>query len=145
MLKTVREINGPAFRAYQNASISIANATHTVLPLNEEQYDTNGNYDPATYKFTPTTPGYYQVNAVANYFPNGGGNCFISVFKNGVEYARGPYSSEISPGLGVSDIIPLNGSTDYLDLRLFQASGINQTYNPGINLCFMSSAFVRKL
>ena len=145
MLKTVREVNGPAFRAYQNASVSIANATHTVLPLNTEQYDTNGNYDPVTYRFTPTTPGYFQVNAVANYFPAGGGNCFISVFLNGTEYARGPYSSEIAPGLGVSDIIPVNGTTDYLDLRLFQASGISQTYNPGVSLCFMSSAFVRKL
>jgi hypothetical protein len=145
MLKTVREVNGPAFRAYQNASISIANATYTVLPLNTEQFDTNSNYDPTTYRFTPNIAGYYQVNGTANYFPAGGGNCFISVFKNGTEYSRGPYSSEVAPGLGVSDIIPVNGTTDYLELRLFQASGISQTYNPAINLCFMSSAFVRKL
>jgi len=134
---------GPVFRAYQNTSVSIANATATVLPLNTEQFDTNSNYDPATYRFTPTTTGYYQVNAVANYFPAGGGNCFISVFLNGTEYARGPYSSELAPGLGVSDIIPMNLTTDYLDLRLFQASGLTQTYNPGVNLCFMSAGLIR--
>ena len=134
---------GPVFRAYQNASVSIANATYTVLPLNTEQYDTNNNFDTTTYRFTPTIAGYYQVNGTANYFPAGGGNCFISVFKNGTEYARGPYSSEVAPGLGVSDIIPMNGSTDYLELRLFQASGISQTYNPAVNLCFMSSGLIR--
>jgi len=134
---------GPVFRAYQNSSISISNATSTTLPLNTEQYDTNSNYDPATYRFTPTIAGYYQVNGVANYFPVGGGNCFISVFKNGVEYSRGPFSPDVAPGLGVSDIIPMNGSTDYLDLRLFQASGVSQTYNPSVNLCYMSAGLIR--
>lgn len=146
MLKTVKITNGPAFRAYQNASISVPDATFTVLPLNTEQYDTNANFDTATYKFTPTTPGYYQVNAVANYFPAGGGNCFISVFKNGVEYARGfSMASGVFFGLSVSDIIPMNGTTDYLELFLFQSSGVSQTYNPGTNLCAMSVAFVRQL
>jgi len=138
--------SGPAFLAYQNASISIATATFTVLPINTETFDTNNNFDTTTYKFTPNVAGYYQISAVANYFPLGGGNCFLSIFKNGSEYLRGPAYIDVGTGFGLSvnGIVSMNGSTDYLELRVFQATGINQTYNPGAGLCYFGGSIIRK-
>jgi hypothetical protein len=135
---------GPAVRAYQNASISIANATYTVLPINTKVFDTNTNFDTTTYRFTPNIAGYYQVNAIANYFPAGGTNCFLSIYKNGTEYIRGPaIVAGTSFGLVSLGIVPVNGTTDYLDIRLFQASGISQTYNPGANFSAINASLVR--
>jgi len=145
MLKTVREINGPAFQANQNASVSVPTGTFTALPINNEVYDTNSNFDPVTYRLTPTTPGYYQIDAVANYFPDSGGNAFISIFKNGAEYIRGPaVTASTFFGLVASALVPMNGTTDYIDVRIFQGAA-PQTYNPGPGLCTLSGSFARPL
>lgn len=138
--------SGPAFLAYQNASISIATATYTVLPINTKTFDTATNFNTTTYRFTPNVAGYYQISAVANYFPAGGGNCFLSIFKNGSEYLRGPayVDAGLFFGLSVNGIVSMNGSTDYLELRLFQSTGISQTYNPGAGLCYFGGSIIRK-
>ncbi len=79
-------------RATRQAAQSIPNATETVILWDTETFDTRGEYDTATGKFTAEKAGYYQVNAAlvsastawaaAEYW-------YIGIFKNNVAYAWG--------------------------------------------------------
>lgn len=121
--------SAPAFSAYQSSAQTISTATATKLQFQTERFDTNNNFDSSTnYRFTPTVAGYYQVNANAG---TGGGLAYgyVSIYKNGSEYSRGVQGSG---GAGiisytVSDLVYLNGSTDYLEIYFYQASGGNAT------------------
>jgi hypothetical protein len=139
-------INGPAFSAFQNASVSVANATFTKLPINTETFDTNSAFDSTTnYRFTPLVGGYYQINGCMNYMAGtGGGNLFVSIYKNGSEYRRGAAQTVVG-GLSsnVSDVVFLNGSTDYIELYVYQSSGTTQTYGPATPLTYFSGVMVR--
>jgi hypothetical protein len=139
--------NQPAFSAYPSTSQTISNASFTKLQCNTEEFDTNSNYDNATnYRFTPTVAGYYQVNGcVATTAAMA--QLFCSVFKNGSEFKRGTQAGSGGAYLfqaGISTIIYLNGSTDYVELYVYQQSGGNATINgnaPALN--YFQSAMVR--
>jgi len=124
-------VNGPAFNAYANASQTLTNATFTLVALNTEVFDTNNNFDSTTtYKFTPTITGYYQINAIVTFSSTGGNvlsNCITSIFKNGTEFSRGGGVITSTSILGqtnmpVSDLIYMNGTTDYLQLYVYAIS-----------------------
>lgn len=131
----------PTFKAYQNATVSVSTGTPTKLPLNTQLWDTNNNYDHVTnYRFTATVPGYYQVNGCANYFTPGT-NGFVSIYKNGAEESRGAASDGLSAN--VSDVVYLNGISDYIELYLYQSSGGTVSYNPTAKLTYFSACQVR--
>jgi hypothetical protein len=143
---TVAAAAAPAFSAYQNASVSVATGTFVKLPINTEDFDTNSNFDSTTnYRFTPTVAGYYQVNGCMNYMAGtGGGNTFVSIYKNGAENRRGSAGTVASQtSSNVSCLVYLNGSTDYIELYVFQASGSTQTYNPGASLTYFQASMAR--
>jgi hypothetical protein len=117
-------VNGPAFYAASTAvQTGLSFATYIKVIFGSEEFDTNSNYDPVTSRFTPTVPGYYQVNWHAQ--GNGTVNTawmFTSLYKNGVITNR--YGSSINGGStvyssgmsGGSSIVYMNGSTDYLEV-----------------------------
>lgn len=116
---------GPAFSAYQfTQQTGITNTTNTKVNLDLEIFDTNSNF--ASSRFTPTIAGYYQFNGAVAVpsTSNNLGLCAL-LFKNGSGHAAG------SSGLGsvgqlyasstVSDLIYLNGSSDYVELYVYGA------------------------
>jgi hypothetical protein len=116
----------PAFSAYGSALQSFANTTYTKIAFNTEEFDTNNNYDSTTnYRFTPTVAGYYQINASCVFTANAAGRGFITIYKNGSVFKSGtriPNSSN-GPICGVSALISMNGTTDYLEIYGYQDSG----------------------
>jgi hypothetical protein len=120
---------GPAFYAYSNSSQSIANTTFTKIQYNVESFDTNSNYDSTTnYRFTPTVAGYYQINARIQFgaAATAAAEAFISIYKNGSEYARltsGPVPILGVPSPGGSVLVYLDGSTDYVEAYVYQSTG----------------------
>lgn len=121
-------INGPAFAAYMStATQSISNASFTKVQFNTEIFDTNNNYDPTTnYRFTPTVAGYYQINATIIFANAASGRMIHCIFKNGSEYARlSNLNLATTSGVRASGgaVIYMNGSTDYLELFVYQDSG----------------------
>jgi len=119
-------MDGPAFIAYMSAATPIADSTWTKLRFNSELYDTNSNFDTTNYRFTPTVAGFYQVNfnwrnsavMTASYAIN-------RLYKNGSVALTGGWlgcsATYVSPVL--SNIIYLNGSTDYIEAYAYQNSG----------------------
>ena len=134
MLGTNVAGNGPAFSAYRTATQSIGNSSWTKVQLNAEDYDTNNNFDPSTnYRFTPTVAGYYQVNWSVNIAALSA-EYISAVYKNGANFAYGQNLATSSGRYNFqagSTLVYLNGSTDYLELYVFQASGGSLNINPG--------------
>lgn len=120
--------DGPAFSAYQNsAQTGIANATFTKMNLQTEEFDTASCFDNTTnYRFTPNVAGYYQINGHALFSPSAGGMMLISIYKNGTRFKDGlatPNGSSVAAECVVSSLVYMNGSTDYVELYVFQSSG----------------------
>jgi len=107
---------GPAFRAYQSTAQSALSATvETKILLQTEDFDTNSNF--ASSRFTPTVAGYYQINASTQM--NGTtGWLYVAIYKNGTAVRYGSYvpATVNNPISTVSDVVYLNGSTDYIEM-----------------------------
>lgn len=134
----------PAFSAYQGSAQSISNAVYTKIQCSTEEFDTNNNYDNTTnYRFTPTVSGYYQVNGQTSTVQTTA-TLFVTIYKNGVEFKRGSRISVNSSGLStnVSALIYLNGTTDYVELYIYQDSGTT-TLNNASHQNYFQAAMVR--
>ena len=121
--------NGPTFRAYNNANQSFSTNTWTKVAYQVEAWDTANCFDNTTnYRFTPNVAGYYQVNAAAYQdWASAGAAIRLSIYKNGTShsYIGASFGSNVGPydAQGTSDIIYLNGSTDYIEVYVFSTNG----------------------
>jgi len=113
----------PAFQAYASAGATLVNATRTKLQANTEDFDTDSCYDNVTnYRFTPNVSGKYFVYGSSQGASNLSevGIFEISIFKNGVFsfYVLNDHRNNFGNGgkIIVSQIINMNGTTDYLEL-----------------------------
>jgi hypothetical protein len=132
----------PAFSAWQSVSQSIPNATVTKVTFTTEEFDTNNNF--ASSRFTPTVAGYYQINANLAYFFSSG-VATTQIFKNGSLIKYGTFGTGTAIGLaqGVSAIIYMNGTTDYLEIYSYQLSGASADLNANIYASYFNGALVR--
>lgn len=134
---------GPAFSAWNSAATSIANATFTKVAFQSEEFDTNGNFDSTTnYRFTPTVAGYYQVNGAVQ-LGSVSVSTLISIFKNGATYKRSMLTNASTYGVTVSALVYCNGSTDYIELYAYQASGGAINTNPAQDTTWFQASLVR--
>ena len=107
--------NMPAFSAYNTSSQSISSATFTKFTFDTEVFDTNSNF--ASSRFTPTVAGYYQVNGNMRCGGTSKNVSAVSIYKNGSPYGYGNQINGTSAvQLVVSEVVYLNGSTDYVEL-----------------------------
>jgi hypothetical protein len=140
--------NMPAFSAYSSAGTqSVSSVTNTKILIDTETFDTNNNF--ASNRFTPTVAGYYQINGCV--YLSGTLMLYGSVrlFKNGSQYKVG---SLIIPTTGtqtdcfsnVSDVVYMNGSTDYLELYAYTSySGSIVIVGGSTALTYFSGCLVR--
>lgn len=136
---------GPAFHAYADANMSHPINTGAKVSLNTELYDTNGCYDTTTSKFTPNVPGYYQFSFEIGFTSIIYTNALPFLFRNGSEWIRGNQITGGVYGIGGSGLIYCNGSTDYVELYLFQASASPATIAGGNSYTtFMTGFLARK-
>jgi hypothetical protein len=136
---------GPAFRAFSSGNQSIANSSYTKITLNNENFDTNNNFDSTTnYRFTPTIAGYYQISGQVFFTGSAVGQTQIAIYKNGNQYNFGSGTNNnvnIGGQTVVSDLVFMNGTTDYVELFGWQGSGANlNTFTSGN---YMSGYLVR--
>jgi len=114
---------GPAFHAYGNTATSVPINTFTKITLNAELYDTASCFDSTTnYRFTPNVSGYYQFSFLFTHLSGSiSTNILPAIFKNGAEYIRGVDPASFTFATGGSGLVYLNGTTDYVELYLYQA------------------------
>lgn len=143
-------INGPAFSAYaDNTAQNITSGSQQKVLFQVEEFDTNNNY--ANSRFTPTVPGYYQLNAEVRLDGDfGTGETMIVVWKNGSEYKRGWNASGVKwasnfGAMTVSTLVYANGTTDYFEIYAQQTSGSTMTVTAvnSQNITWFNGAMVR--
>jgi len=119
-------VNRPAFHAYLGANQTAADATATKLNINTETYDTDSCFDTGTYRFTPTEAGKYFVYGNAEWYSTGNTFNFgaARIYKNGSLLFslghNGNASGGAQEGKEPSGVVDMNGSTDYLELYVYQ-------------------------
>ena len=138
-------VNGPAFSAYQSSTQTIANATFTKVALQSEEFDTAGCFDTSTFRFTPTVAGYYQINGGSGVNITSGGGV-VEIYKNSGRYKRGNAATTVSGitvHITVSALVYLNGSTDYVELYIYQNSAGSASSHAGSEWNYLNGALVR--
>lgn len=136
---------GPAFSAYGSALQSVATATYTKIAFNTKEFDTNTNYDAVTnYRFTPTVAGYYQVNAIAS-FAAGVGVGYVAIYKNGSAFKTvgDTLNATSTVSFPNSALINFNGSTDYIEVFVYQTTGSNLNCGSASQVQAFSACLVR--
>lgn len=111
-----------AFSATKSANQTVSAGVLTKVTFDGEEFDTNNNYDTSTSRFTPTIPGYYQINAAVYCFTSGA-SCETNLMKNGSTTIKSGFeannaNSSIQNGQ-VSAVVYMNGSSDYLEVNVF--------------------------
>lgn len=124
--------NIPTFYAYLNSTQAVTGGVWTKVQLNAELFDTANAFNTSTNRFTPLVAGYYQINAQ----PGGidttysGGNA-SAIYKNGVYYSSAYIANTGIPA--ISNLVYLNGSTDYVELYVYLGTSQNLTASAGSN------------
>jgi len=127
--------NMPAFSAYSSTSQSIANATNTKVVYDVKDYDTASCF--SSNRFTPTVSGYYNIYAYFQFTATLNINQ-IQIYKNGSQYKTFTTSNSAAGcSSQISQQMYLNGTTDYVEIYIYQNSGSSANINGGQN----SSAF----
>jgi len=131
----------PAFGAYLNADETPTTNVWTKISIATEEFDTASNYNTGTYRFTPTTAGYYQINAGAYIYMTSSGSQMIAIYKNGTAYKRSVQDTGTGFGLNVCSVIYFNGSSDYVEVygrgtagTVTFSNGISDTYFNGVGI-----------
>lgn len=115
-------------RAYRNAPQIIPDWTWTKIGIDTDSFDPANISDLPNNRITPTKAGYYIVIAQAAMDTNSKNlQILCSIYKNGSSAIRGNRiinSGAITSQLYVlaTDIIYLNGTTDYLELWIYEFS-----------------------
>jgi len=127
---------GPTFSATMSANQSLTSGVYTKLQFDNEEFDTDGCYDPTTnYRFTPNKAGYYLVTGFAIIYRTAGGTLGtyqLRLYKNGsvVKTLKGFSTSDFVDGN--SYLLNMNGTTDYLELFGYgDGGGTAQTVEGG--------------
>ena len=119
--------NTPAFAAYAASDFTMSDNTFTTSEIDTEYFDSDNAFDTSTHRFTPQTAGKYFFYGT---FRGGhsDNNCIntstISLSKNGSSFSYGHSSSDVTSSnikgayMSITGAVELNGSTDYVELRL---------------------------
>lgn len=143
----IREM--PAFRGYLSADQSISSGVNTKVNIDtvtgDNYFDTNGWFDTTNKRYVPQIAGYYQFNGVIRCEGTSQTLQFALFYKNGSAYgAYGLKRDANVNNVEASDIIYLNGSTDYVELwGSITASSPRFDFVDPVVTCFFSGFLVR--
>jgi hypothetical protein len=137
--------SGPAFRAFRSGtSQSYTQNVFTKVQFNGETFDTDSCFDSTTnYRFTPTKAGYYQVQGTVE-MTGATSAKQMALFKNGAIWGNLLYNTSLPSGIiaGGSDIVELNGTTDYIEIFV-KDSAASPVIQPGTQNTFFSACWLR--
>ena len=143
-LATNTATTGPAFSVYSTAGQAIAATTATKVQLNVKEFDTNNSFDATTnYRFQPTVAGYYQVNGQVEVQSQAAGELTLYIYKNGSVYRAGGDVNATTYSLTVSTLVYLNGSTDYIELWVWNATAKNLYNNSTVRSNYLNGFLAR--
>ena len=111
---------------------AISSGTNTKITFNVQSYDPDSVYDHTTnYRYTPQVEGLYLISA---YFQIAGSDnsahyAAIKLYKNGSRHGEMTLQMRTGeyPSVGITNLVYLNGSSDYIEAYAFQNTGTSKT------------------
>jgi hypothetical protein len=97
------------------------------MQFDVEYFDTDNCYNTSNYRFTPNVAGIYLINSSVQ-VASLTGAISLDIRLNGARYANmalNLHSSGLQTACN-SVLVSMNGSTDYVDVGIFQNSGANK-------------------
>ena len=127
---------GPTFYAFDSAGQSVLsyNANGNAffkMSFDSESWDSDGAYDTASSTFNPQTAGYYNITASVQQTSALSSGISLLLYKNGSEYAQLAYDGANWLASGGSILVPMNGSTDILEVYVYSANTFTATAGSG--------------
>lgn len=120
----------PVFAVRRSADQSINTSTLTKVQWDTEITDSNSNFDSSTnYRFQPTVAGTYLVHSRLVYGTGAspmvaGNNIQAYIYMNGSPlYGNSTYAGGQSDVVDISQMIAMNGTTDYLEIYAYHENG----------------------
>lgn len=129
-------VNTPAFLAGATVNQTISNNTATLIQYNTELFDTDSCYNntAGNYSFTPNVAGkYYVFSSIRMDTATDFDYLQIEILKNNTSppIAFSNMRSEFYEHLKCFTIVDMNGTTDYLQSRVYHSLGSNLDTNTG--------------
>jgi hypothetical protein len=143
--------NMPAFAAWLSngsSNQSVSTTTWTKAIIDAEEFDTNSCFNTSTYRFTPNVAGYYLIQGCIyiSYNTTGSTRIINAIYKNGAEWKKSQATVTSGVFYGstpVSNVMYLNGTTDYVELYGYVQDGSGAVFVSGQNGSYFSGAMVR--
>lgn len=129
---------GQKARAYAGAAQSIPDSTWTKINIDTASFDPSSIVDTTNKRIKPTLAGYYQVSGMGGLAAYAVTMFLVSIYKNGVEECRGLQISGSTYGSPAVGLVYCNGSTDYLELMIYQTSAGARNLELGAFVNFLS-------
>jgi hypothetical protein len=133
----------PSFRAYRTATLqNVTSTALTKVQIDAEVFDTNSDYDHVTnYRFTPTVAGKYLVVVKVAL-----GSCDTGTFS--IELKRGATIHARISDIGtlanrflvLTDIVDMDGSTEYLEVYVQSTTDTNYNVVPLISETYFGAS-----
>jgi hypothetical protein len=140
----------PSARVYNDANISIGNASNEALTFNTERWDTDTIHDTSTNpgRLTATTAGIYHIYGHIVWGASAVGDRKIDIRVNGSTYIA---SIRYDPSDGPNNWMSIStdyslAATDYVELIVYQASGgaldivATANYSPEFGMTYLGKA-----
>lgn len=96
---------------------SITSSVLTKVQFNSVTFDPSSIWDATNFRFQPTVAGYYRHNWNVYVTASSSGAHYACSAKNGTRSAMGSYGSGSEIASSGSDIVHLNGTTDYVEVQ----------------------------
>jgi hypothetical protein len=135
---------GPAFSAYANTTQSISAATWTKVNFSGENYDTNNNFSSS--RFTPSVAGYYIFTSSVYFDSSPAGQAILTLSVNGAAsngYGLGRMSTTGVGAVSGSQLVYMNGSTDYAEIYYYSTGANTLNSGASTNLVLFTGTLVR--
>lgn len=118
----------PLFIAKQSVAQSLPDGAWTAITFSTETLDRDSGHSTSvnTMRYVPKTPGWYRV---VGYAGTGqfSGQLAAAIAKNGVRVpsagSTGPGTTPGAGGVGAEAWVSLNGTGDWVELQIYQATG----------------------
>ena len=138
----------PTFTASISSSQSITSGVTTKVLFQTEQFDSDSCFDTTLGRFTPNVAGWYNINACISFTA-----AYTSQYMLPIIYVNGTATKEGNPNSGtaslarpqVNAMVYCNGTTDYVEIYLFQNSGIAVSTGTGTAVSYCNGTLVTAL
>lgn len=134
----------PTFSAFLVSPQTVAANVDTKVQMTGVDYNIGGGYNSGTFRYTPGTAGYYQVNITGR--PGGTTltAAWFTVYKNGAAYVR---LVEALAGSNAGSVTMFLSATDFIEL-FGLVNGATTTFDAegtvGLNGPRMSATLIRQ-